>query len=1685
MQQGHPSDHIAGTSSQVPLVPLASSSSSSASPRSSSASQTWRPHERPHEPPYSSSPPPPPPHTAPRPLAQASPSPATPGTVKTTPSARALPYAPANDLKVGWGPTQVRREMSASSVPLGSGGSAGAGAGDHRSFSGAISSHRTHLPASTKYFLTVIPPEDFPIEPPHPRNASATGSYEHMRRGTLLPLYPTLNGQLYAIAREHGLPSIGGLSIYLCEDGDGNLGPRIGDAAWQALWSSFFNEDLEQQHGLAVPSNALGLTPPMTNGPASPAVHRAFGEHQRATSGRQSPVHRTPSSFAHRLAETSNSSWRVGSPLPTASEAGSVPGNTTANGSLRPASRLASALPIVGRVEWTVERRRAAWWSTWVGEAADATTTTTSAATSLRSADPSRPQRTRSLKLSKGLAPASARTPLRNISAPLAPPTATRPESTTTEGDADGGNDGGVAPSVGPTHRQSGSSATSLARRDAPRPPSGYAPLPDGSETEEIDDIAARTAAEIPKRRSRHRSQKSSAAASSRHISKASRDLHRLTFDDSTDDFLEQEAAIKRRTLESVQDGDESVWRALRGAPRPPSGLPNGFHAMAQRNFAPEEDYVPGPSHSFEMVLPSDARDDPSSPPDVAVKDWIQRTQQSPDLLRDRAALVPEDISYGSEGDFEGDGDGDGESLGVPPQDDVKEVTDLWLQRGSEQLPPIPSLVHSDSNTTLPISAPYPSTSTAAAAATTSAPAPAKLLSPIALDDSGVFQGTAPQLGSLMANASAPAYARIQSESSEDEDEDDLARHSQGASLKPPRSPGETSIRSNSASTDASGLEDFERALELLSPVTSSHPISPTLAQLGITASGGKMTSRDSLNAARTLSTSVAPSPRWLARNRQSAHAGGPPTPKQTPGVRPASASAISASPSSTAPDHTPRARPSGNGHGGFSALLDNGTSGGAGLSSLLSSSPAVPPLRSPLRESFGHAASPGRVSSIGGDSPIEPRSPAGNASVDGDRNGSTHGSSARELITPDQDRAPESQYEYEEEPVQAYVQERSRTPEPAGNPTSSHPTSSHPTSSHPTSSHPTSSHPTAGHPTAGQISVSSSALTLASDTTSRDGSDVSGGSVIIYESPKAQSTVGEPHEASEPRETISPRSEGSASSTDRQSTYDEHGAGIDNGAGEGAEVLATSDPNETMQAYSPAPQDSGYAPLGEQGAHDTHERHDMHDHRDTHPDTHHDAHEEVDEHEAGFWRHAVHAPTEAADDSVRETSAMESGALSPPLADHEDARPSITRLIRGQSFSASSVAPSSLAVTPDRGEFTPRDPARESVSSFPEPDHVRDSLPAHSIMEALATADPEPEPERDDDVESLPSPLSPALDLVGESLPSRREDEAASEIWSQDGSSRYSRYYYDEQARDPHSTSNSGLSRREDSGPETPSFYFDHQLAGSQLDNSKHLSGASSPRWNADADVREADNIGLGLSESGSAQWPSKHEEHASLTVHPLSSPAAAARDAEGHPTPTPKDDVTDDLDAMLSSMDAFNNHGSSRSWSRPSSGALGSEARSFSGGVPGSARSIASSLPMGHREQAADDDDEGEEHTLAAMQLSTQQAVRQALTNSERFAHEPALARSSLTSTKSMTNISGQGGRRSLSPRRASIGLGRSASGDSFRPSTLSPKSARFRTLPPSPNFFPVPEYATDVQQPMSPLSPLSMSFTPGPRA
>ena len=114
------------------------------------------------------------------------------------------------------------------------------------------SSQKPASSASPRYLLHVLPPmclmpadEDEDEEVQSPYSRSAPGYHGQFSRGVMVPLHPTLASQAGAIAREYGLPSSGGIVLYLVSGGE--AGPRISDEAWKTLWHKSLRHDRDNK----------------------------------------------------------------------------------------------------------------------------------------------------------------------------------------------------------------------------------------------------------------------------------------------------------------------------------------------------------------------------------------------------------------------------------------------------------------------------------------------------------------------------------------------------------------------------------------------------------------------------------------------------------------------------------------------------------------------------------------------------------------------------------------------------------------------------------------------------------------------------------------------------------------------------------------------------------------------------------------------------------------------------------------------------------------------------------------------------------------------------------------------------------------------------------------------------------------------------------------------------------------------------------------------------------------------------------------------------------------------------------------------------------------------------------------------------------------------------------------------
>ncbi|KAG6844912.1 hypothetical protein H0H87_002611 [Tephrocybe sp. NHM501043] len=92
-----------------------------------------------------------------------------------------------------------------------------------------------------KAFVIVIPPNSVVQEHGQLGNTLASGPRHRLSNGLLIPLFPTMHGQLTAIAREFNFPSTTGLCLYphFVENGEA-MAPRISDEYWPFLWAHVF-----------------------------------------------------------------------------------------------------------------------------------------------------------------------------------------------------------------------------------------------------------------------------------------------------------------------------------------------------------------------------------------------------------------------------------------------------------------------------------------------------------------------------------------------------------------------------------------------------------------------------------------------------------------------------------------------------------------------------------------------------------------------------------------------------------------------------------------------------------------------------------------------------------------------------------------------------------------------------------------------------------------------------------------------------------------------------------------------------------------------------------------------------------------------------------------------------------------------------------------------------------------------------------------------------------------------------------------------------------------------------------------------------------------------------------------------------------------------------------------------------
>lgn len=264
----------------------------------------------------------------------------------------------------------------------------------------SVSTFTSSGQTTSKFLLHIIPPLTLPHELGGPGNAltpppsNAYGYHTQFRRGTLVPFHSSMQSQMLAIAKEYALPSTAGMILYLVsgntprsdeprraltpepESTDEEPGPRLSDDIWKHLWnrvslaeqleepsspgdspgfeSRFPNgggngysngaSDVQPLRPLFSPMHLNASKTSLSTTPSSVSTH--FGKSVRKDSSSQASEPDSPN--------TSNE-WDHNDRIDPRAEALHLPG-----------LKSPSLIPILAKVEFDIDRRKAAWFDPWV-----------------------------------------------------------------------------------------------------------------------------------------------------------------------------------------------------------------------------------------------------------------------------------------------------------------------------------------------------------------------------------------------------------------------------------------------------------------------------------------------------------------------------------------------------------------------------------------------------------------------------------------------------------------------------------------------------------------------------------------------------------------------------------------------------------------------------------------------------------------------------------------------------------------------------------------------------------------------------------------------------------------------------------------------------------------------------------------------------------------------------------------------------------------------------------------------------------------------------------------------------------------------------------------------------------------------------------------------------------------------
>lgn len=192
-------------------------------------------------------------------------------------------------------------------------------------------------------------------------------------------MYSTLQSQLSAIAREYALPSTSGMVLYLITtngaDDSEEPGPRLSEEIWRHIWMRVLK--VEREEMLASGPKPLGLGLGLGYGMASRSSPTLL---QDVATASQLQASSFRPFIQNRLTETPQPTGRATTPSPsttysaysslseidTLDSATSADPPTHANSLSLPGLHSNLPLPILAKVEFDIDKRKAGWYDTWV-----------------------------------------------------------------------------------------------------------------------------------------------------------------------------------------------------------------------------------------------------------------------------------------------------------------------------------------------------------------------------------------------------------------------------------------------------------------------------------------------------------------------------------------------------------------------------------------------------------------------------------------------------------------------------------------------------------------------------------------------------------------------------------------------------------------------------------------------------------------------------------------------------------------------------------------------------------------------------------------------------------------------------------------------------------------------------------------------------------------------------------------------------------------------------------------------------------------------------------------------------------------------------------------------------------------------------------------------------------------------